>query len=58
MLGIQYSVRDIAGNVDTGTLSLSENVEAISVRGVEDISLNMSTAAVSGYSREGGNLVV
>ena len=58
MLGIQYSIRDLAGNVDTGTLSLSENVESISVQGVEDISLNMSAAAVSGYSREGGNLVV
>ncbi|WP_417246631.1 Ig-like domain-containing protein [Celeribacter sp.] len=58
MLGIQYSVRDGAGTVTTGTLSLSGNSETIAVEAVEDISLNMSSAAISGYTREGGDLVI
>ena len=58
MLGIQYSVRDGAGIVTTGTLSLSGNSETIAVEAVEDISLNMSSAAISGYTREGGDLVI
>lgn len=58
MLGIQYSVRDHAGIVTTGTLSLSDNSETIAVGAIEDVSLNMSSAAVSGYVREGDNLVI
>lgn len=58
MLGLQYSVRDHAGSVSTGTLSLSGNSEVIAVQDVEDISLNMSSAAVSGYTRQGGDLVI
>lgn len=58
MLGIQYSVRDSAGAVVTGTLSLSGSSETLSVENVEDISLNMSSAAVTGYVREGDNLIV
>ncbi|PTQ73313.1 Ig-like domain-containing protein [Celeribacter persicus] len=58
MLGLQYSVRDSAGQIGTGTLSLSGSSEVLAVQDVKDISLNMSSAAVSGYTRQGGNLVV
>ncbi|SFJ86652.1 Ig-like domain-containing protein [Celeribacter neptunius] len=58
MLGIQYSVRDHAGEISTGTLSLSGNSETLAVRNVEDISINMSSASVTGYARDGGDLVV
>lgn len=58
MLGIQFSLRDSAGNIEQGTLSLSGESERISMVGVEGVSLNTSTAAVSGYTRSGGDLIV
>lgn len=58
MLGIQYFVRDQAGTVTSGTLSLSGPSETLSVQAVEDISLNMSSAAISGYVRQGDDLVI
>ncbi|MFT6426500.1 MAG: hypothetical protein ACJAX9_002884, partial [Celeribacter sp.] len=45
MLGIQFSLRDSAGNIEQGTLSLSGESERISMVGVEGVSLNTSTAA-------------
>lgn len=58
MSGIQYSVRDSAGTVSTGTVPLFDTGEVLAVRGFEDISLNLSSAAVQGYSRDGQNLIV
>ncbi|WP_226554698.1 Ig-like domain-containing protein [Celeribacter naphthalenivorans] len=58
MLGIQYFVRDSAGSITAGTLSLSGPSETLSVQAVEDISLNMSSAAISGYVRQGDDLVI
>ncbi|NVK44994.1 MAG: hypothetical protein HWE33_01720 [Rhodobacteraceae bacterium] len=58
MLGIQYFVRDQAGTVTSGTLSLSGPSETLSVQAVEDVSLNMSSAAISGYVRQGDDLVI
>ena len=58
MLGIQYSFRDQAGHINTGTLSLSEASETISVYGVEDISLNMSASSITGYVRQGDDLIL
>lgn len=58
MLGLQFTVRNAAGNIDTGTLSLSGDSEVIQMAGIEDISLNTSAAAISGYTREGGDLII
>ncbi|WP_417279318.1 Ig-like domain-containing protein [Celeribacter sp.] len=58
MLGIQYFVRGSAGSITAGTLSLSGPSETLSVQAVEDISLNMSSAAISGYVRQGDDLVI
>lgn len=58
MLGIQFSLRDSAGNIEQGTLSLSEASERIAMTGVQDVSLNTSSAAISGYTRSGGDLII
>lgn len=58
MSGIQFSLRDSAGNIEQGTVSLSEATERLSVIGVQDVSLNTSTASIDGYSRSGNDLVV
>jgi hypothetical protein len=58
MLGIQFSLRDSAGNIEQGTLSLSGASESISMAGVQDVSLNTSSAAISGYTRSGGDLII
>ncbi|RPE66453.1 Ig-like domain-containing protein [Pacificibacter maritimus] len=58
MLGIQFSLRDSAGNIEHGTLSLAESSETLSVVGMSDVSLNTSTAAISGYARSGSDLVL
>ncbi|MEM5477557.1 Ig-like domain-containing protein [Pacificibacter sp. AS14] len=58
MLGIQFFLRDSAGNIEQGTLSLSGNSETLSMSGMQDVSLNTSSAAIAGYSRSGGDLIV
>nr|WP_319249079.1 Ig-like domain-containing protein [uncultured Celeribacter sp.] len=56
MLGLNFSTRDSAGIVTTGTIS--ENADVIDVRTVDDISLNLSTSDVVSYVRQGDNLVL
>ncbi|WP_417249629.1 Ig-like domain-containing protein [Celeribacter sp.] len=58
MLGLQFSVRTSAGDIDSGSLSLGGDSETIRMAGISDISLNTSAAAISGYTREGGDLVI
>jgi hypothetical protein len=58
MLGIQFFLRDSAGNIEQGTLSLSGESETLSMSGVKDVSLNTSSAMIASYSRSGGDLIV
>ncbi|WP_417244002.1 Ig-like domain-containing protein [Celeribacter sp.] len=58
MVGLQFTVRNTAGEIDTGSLSLAGDVEVIRMAGIEDISLNTTQAAISGYARDGGDLVL
>lgn len=58
MLGIQFFLRDSTGNIEQGTLSLSGESEILSMSGVQDVSLNTSSAMVASYARSGGDLIV
>ncbi|MEN8838324.1 MAG: Ig-like domain-containing protein [Celeribacter marinus] len=58
MVGLQFTVRNNAGEIDTGSLSLAGDVEVIRMAGIEDISLNTTQAAVAGYARDGGDLIL
>ncbi|WP_417270960.1 Ig-like domain-containing protein [Celeribacter sp.] len=58
MVGLQFTVRNSAGEIDTGNIPLVNDVEVIRMAGIEDISLNTTQAAISGYTRSGGDLIL